>query len=194
MLTTFRLWRLAWYWWVGCNFHISVINYHGKQRRTCIAASCGISKTCSNLWQLDMVSSCRLNKLWARKVEKMDFSSPQFWIQTTFRLWRLAWYWLVGCNFHISVINYHGKQWRTCIKREMERQEVPQAQPLLGENQRLALIYHSQIWWIVVDSTNFEQGKLRRWISVHCIYKCLQPLDFGGLHDIDGLAVNSIYQ
>ena len=75
----------------------------------------------------------------------------------------------------------------------MEREEVPQAQSFFGENQRLAPIYHSQIWWVVVDSTNFEQGKLRRWISVHCIYKCLQPLDFGGLHDIDGLAVISIY-
>ena len=75
----------------------------------------------------------------------------------------------------------------------MEREEVPQAQPLLGENQRLALIYDSKIWRVFVDSTNFEQGKLRRWISVHCSYKCLQPLDFGGLHDIDGLAVISIY-
>ena len=76
----------------------------------------------------------------------------------------------------------------------MEREEVPQAQPLLGKDQRLVLIYHSQIWWVVVDWTNFEQGKLRRWISVHCNSEFLQPLDFGGLHDIDGLAVISTYQ
>ena len=74
----------------------------------------------------------------------------------------------------------------------MEREEVPQAQPFLGENQRLALMFRSQICWVVVDATNFEQRKLKRWISVYSNSEFLQPLYFGGLHDIDGLTVISI--
>ena len=71
----------------------------------------------------------------------------------------------------------------------MEREEVPQAQPLLGENQKLALIHHSYLRWVVLDETDFEQRMLRKWILVYSISQFLQPLDFGGLHDIDELAV-----
>ena len=71
----------------------------------------------------------------------------------------------------------------------MEREEVPQAQPLLVKNQRLALILYNLLCRVVLDATDFEQRMLRKWISVYYIAKFLQPLDFGGLHDIDELAV-----